>query len=36
MAKSMLLDQTDPVVPTVEIDERRSSGNDQLETGPRD
>jgi tetratricopeptide (TPR) repeat protein len=35
MAKSMLLDQTDPVVPTVEIDERRSSGNDRLETGPR-
>ena len=36
IAKSMLLDQTDPVVPTVEIDERRSALDDALENAPRD
>jgi tetratricopeptide (TPR) repeat protein len=36
IAKSMLLDQTDPVVPTVEIDERRSAVDDALDSGSRD
>lgn len=36
IAKSMLLDQTDPVVPSVEIDERRSAVDEALETGPQD
>lgn len=36
MAKGMLLDQTDPVVPTVEIDERRNAGDDLPEADPQD
>lgn len=36
IAKSMLLDQTDPVIPTVEIDERRSAADEPLDTEPQD